>query len=92
MSTLGELFASRHVPASYAGRLAPATAAAMARALGVDSLRYLGVEDLPDCIGLGLKGLCLGCVLGKYPTDWGNRLLRRARRARKTAAAGRTYQ
>ena len=93
MSTLGELFAPRHVRRGYRGRLDEPTAAAMARALKVESLRYLQVADLGECIGADRDELCLGCVLGRYPTEWGNKLLRRARRKNRAAADdGRTYQ
>ena len=93
MSTLGELFAPKHVRRSCRGRLAEQTAARMARALNLDSLRYLQVDDLSDCIGIGLDRLCLGCVLGGYPTEWGNRLVRRARRKfRAGTDDARTYE
>jgi amidophosphoribosyltransferase len=93
MSTLGELFAPKHIPANYRGQLDDRTAAKMAKALGVDSLRYLAVEDLGRCIGIGQEHLCTGCVLGHYPTDCGNVLVRRARRRfRQGGDHSRTYE
>ena len=93
MSTLGELFAPRHVGRGYRGRLDERTAARMAEALQVDSLRYLTVDDLPGCFGIDLDDLCTGCVTGRYPTPWGDRLLRRARRQKRAGREGtRTYQ
>jgi len=93
MTTLGELFAPRFVPRPYRGRLDERTAKKMARALGVDSLRYLQPADVGDCIGIDQRRLCLGCVLGKYPTPWGDKLIRRARRKFRAGADDRrTYE
>jgi len=64
----------------------------MAKALGVDSLRYLAVQDLGHCIGVEEDSLCLGCVTGRYPTPCGNALLEEARRAFAEGRAGRTYE
>ncbi len=46
MSTRGELFAPPFTPQGYAGVPTPAMLAEMARALGIDSLRYLSVPDI----------------------------------------------
>ena len=64
----------------------------MAKALGADSLRYLTVDDLPACLHIDGCDLCLGCVTGRYPTVWGNRLMARARRNLATGKTGRTYE
>ena len=103
MSTRGELFAPPYVGPRYKGRLSEAAAARMAKRLGVDSLRYLDVQDLGPCIQvpqdgipnrpygrLGAPDLCLGCVLGRYPTPSGRKLLARARRAK--GGGKRTYE
>ena len=92
MSTLGELFAPKFVPAGYRGTPSPQTMAEMARALGVTSLRYLAVSDLGPCLGIPGRSLCTGCVTGKYPSDWGNRLIKRARANLKSGTARRTYE
>jgi amidophosphoribosyltransferase len=92
MSTLGELFAPNYVPADYAGRPAAATLETMAGALGVDSLRYLAVDDLGPCIGVAEDSLCLGCVTGRYPTPCGNALMEEARRNFAEGRSGRTYE
>lgn len=92
MSTLGELFAPKFVGTDYGGCLDPATLRRMAKVLGVDSLRYLSVGDLGPCLGIDGASLCLGCVAGKYPTVWGNQLLRSARRNLARGRAGRTYE
>ena len=79
MSTLDELFAPEHVPLRYRGLPSEQTLKKMAIELDVDSLKYLDVSDLGTSIGCGTDTLCLGCVTGKYPTTWGNRLMREAR-------------
>ena len=75
MSTLGELFAG--------GRedMRSETLAEMARTLGVDTLRYLEVDDLAPALGVAEGSLCLGCVTGRYPTLWGQRLMELSRTA-----------
>jgi len=37
--------------------------------LGVDSLGYLSVDSLVECIGIDRDELCLGCLTGEYPTS-----------------------
>jgi len=91
MSTLGELFAPGFVSARYNGRPTERLFARMAKKLGIDSLRYLTVPDVGACIGGDGDSLCLGCVTGKYPTRWGNKLMRRARRNQREGRCGRTY-
>lgn len=91
MSTLGELFAPEFLKGRRGGRVRNETLAEMARALGVDSLRYLDVADLAETIGCDEGELCLGCVTGRYPTEWGGRLLRKAKRNVKKGVMGRTY-
>ena len=38
------------------------------RYLGVDSLAYLGIEELKTAIGAGDVGWCDACLTGRYPT------------------------
>ncbi len=38
------------------------------KTLGVDSLGYLSLESLIECIGLEDGNLCVGCLTGEYPT------------------------
>ena len=92
MSTLGELFASSFVGRGYRGQPTGKTQARMARKLGVDSLRYLSVDGLCRCLRIERDSLCLGCVTGRYPSPWGNRLMRSARRNLAGGKAGRTYE
>ena len=93
MSTLGELFAPKFIKArAYRGRPTARQLARMARVLGVDSLRYLSVDDLAPCLGIEHESMCAGCVLGRYPTEWGNKLIRRARRNHARGRDSRTYE
>ena len=91
MSTLGELFAPDFAPPRYNGRPSRQMQQQMAESLEVDSLRYLNVSDLAPCIGCDEDSLCRGCVTGKYPTKWGNKLMHRAKRNLEKGTCGRTY-
>ena len=92
MSTLNELYAPKFIPPNYRGRLSDEDSDRMARALGVDSLRYLSVNDLAHCLQVSDDQLCKGCVTGKYPTTWGNKLMRQARLDAVEGKTGRTYE
>ncbi len=92
MSTLGELFAPGFTPPKYDGRPSARMHAEMAKKLGVDTLRYLPVDGLYDSLQINRDSLCLGCVTGKYPTKWGNKLMRSAKRNTATGRDGRTYE
>jgi amidophosphoribosyltransferase len=39
------------------------------KTLGVDSLGYLSLESLIECIGIENGNLCVGCLTGEYPTS-----------------------
>lgn len=39
----------------------------IAKTIDVDSLGYLSIEGLVECIDLDERSLCLGCVSGEYP-------------------------
>jgi len=82
MSTVSELFAPRYVKRrpSAEGGLPAATAARMAKALGADSLRYSPVAAVPRAVGLPADQLCMACITASYPTPWGGRLHREAKR------------
>ena len=92
MSTLGELFAPKFVAKGYAGSPSDRMLAEMAETLGVTTLRYLSVADLATALSLPEESLCTGCVTGRYPTAWGNKLIRQARRNRVDGRGGRTYE
>ncbi len=95
MSTMAELFAPKHVPTgrgAYNGTPDRRTLAKMARALHVDSLRYLSVQDLGHCLQLPQNSLCTGCVSGCYPSRWGDHLMKCAKRNHSHGKCGRTYE
>jgi amidophosphoribosyltransferase len=92
MSTVGELFAPNFVNGRYQGNPTPGALKKMATALKVDTLRYLPVKQLGPTIGVEADSLCLGCVTGKYPTKWGNKLMLRAKKYAKNGQDGRTYE
>jgi amidophosphoribosyltransferase len=39
------------------------------KTLGVDSLGYLSIDSLVECIGIKREELCLGCLTCEYPTS-----------------------
>ncbi len=92
MSTLGELFAPNFTPKRYNGNPSDAMHAEMAKELKIDSLRYLPIDDLGPCLHVAGEDLCTGCVLGKYPTERGNKLMRSAKRRLAKGQSGRTYE
>ena len=92
MSTLGELFAPQMVGPRYAGTPTATQLAKMAAALKVNSMRYLNVDDLPSCLNMPSCDLCTGCVTGKYPTTWGTKLMKLAKRSGSGRGGGRTYE
>jgi len=92
MSTLGELFAPKFVGDGYNGVPSPEAMATMADTLGIDSLRYLSVPDLGPCLEMPVRSLCTGCVTGRYPTRWGNELMKCAVRDLAAGRKGRTYE
>jgi hypothetical protein len=50
------------------------------------------VSDLDGCLNVAGRDLCKGCVTRCYPTEWGNRLIRSARRNLTLGRQGRTYE
>jgi amidophosphoribosyltransferase len=44
------------------------------KTLGVDSLGYLSLESLIECIGIKNGNLCVGCLTGEYPTSMPNNI------------------
>lgn len=93
MSTLGELYAPQFTGRGYKGEISAEASAKMARQLGADSLRYVSVADVAKALRIPDDDLCNACVTGKYPTCWGNRLIRRARaNLKKGDTSGRTYE
>ena len=63
----------------------------MAKALGVNSLRYLNADDLGPCIQIDGRRICTGCVTGRQPTPAGRKLIEEARND-TSGSTGRTYE
>ena len=91
MSTLDELFGARYAPTRYNGEPSADMLKKMARALNIDSLVFLPASALGQAIDVERDSLCQGCVTSKYPTPWGNKLIRRAVQNLKDGTKGRTY-
>ena len=93
MSTVRELFAPRFLKN---GTLTPQVEQEMALELGADTLNYLPIEDLAQCVGKPVSSLCQACVDARYPTAAGRRLYQIALDKSKSADGepedgGRTY-
>ncbi len=41
---------------------------------GADTLAYQSIDDLVKAIGMKKKNLCLGCLNGDYPTEFGEKI------------------
>lgn len=54
-----------------AGELPEEVLALIAARLGVDSIRFLPVEAVPQVLARRCHGLCMACVNGEYPTPAG---------------------
>ncbi len=93
MSRISELFAPKFAGRNYKGTPTPEMHKRMAKVLKIDSLRYLSAEDVAECIGIDSKKLCTGCITGRYPTEWGKKHFRRAKRQSRRGKEGvRTYE
>lgn len=91
MSTLDELHAPKFTPNRYKGDPTPEMLKKMAKSLDVDSLKYLPVSSLGPALDVEQDSICTGCVTTEYPTAWGNKLMRRAKKNQEEGVKGRTY-
>ena len=92
MSTVCELFAPHFLPRVHRGELPEEFTKKMARDVHADSLKYLPIKDLAECIGLPEDQLCLACLNHCYPTPAGKRLYRKALRRARNNDHRRTYE
>lgn len=75
MKSTSELIARKyHDQPLQRGVLPPDVLQALAADLGVDSVRFVPVEAIPQAIGMTRDRLCMACVTGEYPTPEGERL------------------
>ncbi len=88
MSTVRELFAPRFMKGA---RPTQDELDRMAAELGADSLFYLPLESVAQCIGIDASRLCRACLTGDYPTATGEQLYQIALK-NNGAAKGRTYE
>lgn len=69
-----ELFARLYSDPIQNGVLPEPVLSEMARVLGVNSVKFLPIESLIQSIGGGVRGLCMACINGTYPTQAGQKL------------------
>lgn len=75
MSTVNELFAPKFMGS---GEMTPEIEREMASTLGADSLMYLPVDAISECVDLPATSLCQACITGSYPTKCGQELYEQA--------------
>ncbi|MDO4575204.1 MAG: amidophosphoribosyltransferase [Planctomycetia bacterium] len=73
LSTVEELFAPPYFPGKVENP-SKEILDDMAEKLGVNSVRFVPLERVADCIGLPENDLCLACVNKQYPTECGQKL------------------
>lgn len=90
MSTIDELFAPNFMANTV---ITEEEEQRMADEIGADSLRYLPVSALADCVGLPRENLCQACVDTVYPTPAGEALYQEAlqNRANGTGSCDRVF-
>ncbi|MBL8864587.1 MAG: amidophosphoribosyltransferase [Gemmataceae bacterium] len=87
MSTVTELYA----PSRMAGAVPTLEEQqAMAAELGADSLLYLPVESVANCLEMPPERLCRACLTRDYPTPTGEQLYQLSLRTK--SEEGRTYE
>lgn len=71
MSTISELFAPNVMQGIV---ITPEEEQKMADLIGADTLHYLPVEAIANCVGLPRENLCQACVDTVYPTPAGEKM------------------
>jgi amidophosphoribosyltransferase len=92
MSTVSELFAPNYLQRCYRGEISEKLTSKMAEAVRADSLKYLPLDALAQCLGVGEDQLCRACLNHDYPTPAGKRLYRKALRRTRNNDHRRTYE
>ena len=77
MSTISELFAPKFLSAGEMPNREQLDR--MAAELGLDSLRYLPLNQVANCIGVPENTLCMGCLNGQYPSPCATQLYQLAK-------------
>ena len=78
LSQIRDLFAPEFIPLEHTGEVTPEILAEMAKNLDVDTLRFLPVSRVAECIGMSEESLCRGCICREYPTPCGRELFQKA--------------
>jgi amidophosphoribosyltransferase len=77
MSSISELLASFYVK-EPGDEITKDALKKFADYLGVDSLIYQKIDNIPKAIGLPKENLCMACLNAKYPTEYGKILYGKA--------------
>lgn len=92
MSTVSELFAPNYLQRCYRCRIPEKLTSKMAQAVLADSLTYLPLKALAECIGIPEDQLCKACLDHHYPTATGKRLYHKALRRARNNDHRRAYE
>ncbi len=99
MSTLSEMIAVKHMSKEEIENvgfhdLEEKTIDKIRQHIGADSLRYQTLEGLGKAIGFegGTKNLCMACVTGKYPMEFGDKLYQISMKNHQKGEKGRTFE
>jgi amidophosphoribosyltransferase len=90
MSTLHELFASHFIEEPPKDVVRPDLLDDMAATMGADSLIYIPISKIPECIGFPESELCMACITGDYPTPGGKQMLDLAKENKAKGITSRT--
>ncbi len=99
MSTIGELIPNRNSTNEQIKKASfedvdEGVVENISKEIGVDSLQYMSLRGLVKAINLenGKDDLCMACITGEYPTEWGTKLRVKAlERHERGLEAERTY-
>ncbi|PIY60425.1 amidophosphoribosyltransferase, partial [Candidatus Woesearchaeota archaeon CG_4_10_14_0_8_um_filter_47_5] len=91
MSTIRELIAPQHF-SEMGEDISDEACARIADEVGADSLVYQKLENIPKAIGIPKCDLCMACLTGEYPTEWGCRLYEKAKENHKNGVQARTHE
>ncbi|MBU0755779.1 MAG: amidophosphoribosyltransferase [Planctomycetes bacterium] len=92
MSTLKELFATSFLNEPPEDAVPDSMLKEMAEDLGADSLLYLPLSKIPECVGFPRDELCMACVDGVYPTPAGLKMCQLAEENLKNGITARTTE
>lgn len=88
MSTIDELFAPKFMEGT---ELTPEIEEEMAKAIGADSLKYLPIESISQCLEFDKTDLCQACIDTTYPTAAGTELYQLALNSAGTGDTSRIF-